>query len=148
MQVKYFRGNYTLGIGQAYVILTIGEDAVDFISEKFIIFEGYDGGVKQKFYRTRYPKSSDITLSNFISDESENCKTDIHSILFANYLKELNSINHNYRIELIESGSNLISFLLERFKSNIEDLKLKTSDDNLKVLINKYKSIEILKVDL
>lgn len=147
MQTYYFRGNYTLGLGQPYLILSIDEDKADFISEKCIIFEGFDGVVRRKFHRVRYPKFSDISLESFSLEEFENSKEKINLILVDNYESQLKLLNYNYRIELVESDSNIISLLIEKFKVDMDHLKLSTINKDLRLLIDKYKSIDILRED-
>jgi c-di-AMP phosphodiesterase-like protein len=145
MQTYYFRGNYTLGLGLPYVILSIDEDESDYISEKCIIFEGFNHLVKRKFSRIKYPKFSDISLESFRLEEFENCKAEINSILVDNYEPQLKLINYNYRIELVKSDSSIIITLIKKFKEDMAHLKAKTINSDLRLLIDKYKSIDILR---
>lgn len=148
METIFFTGNYTLGIGHPYVILTTDQDAVKFHSEKIIIFEGFNGQTSFLAYRTNYPKLSGRTIEDFISNEIQTCKDDIlHKILFAKYEQQLQAINYNVKIELIETNANILAFLRDKFPAVLNNIKSRTINDKLKSQIEIYQSIVVERDD-
>lgn len=148
METKYYTGNYTLGIGQPYVILTIDQDETNFHSEKIIILDGFDGQKSFLAYRTKYPKMTDRTIDDFISTEIQTCKDDIlHKILFSKYHAQLQSINFNVKIELVETNANVLGILRDKFPTELNNIKSRSINEKLKILIGLYQSIVIERND-
>ena len=148
METKFYTGNYTLGIGQPYVILSIYDDDTDFHSEKIIIFEGFNGQKSFLAYRTKYPKITGRTIDDFKATEFQTSKDDIlHKILFTKYYKELQAVNFNVKIELQEANANIIGFLRDKFPAELNNIKSRSINDGLKSLIGVYQSIVIERND-
>ena len=148
METRFFTGNYTLGIGHPYVILSIDQDTTDFHSEKIIIFEGYNSQTSFLAYRTKYPKITGRTKDYFILSEIQTCKDDIlHRILFSKYQQQLQAINYNVKIELNETNENILAFLRDRFPAVLNNIKSRSINEGLKSLISIYQSIVIERND-
>jgi hypothetical protein len=62
METKFYTGNYSLSIGQPYVIISAEDKGTEFYAEKIIIFEAFNGQQSILAYRVKYPKISDRTL--------------------------------------------------------------------------------------
>lgn len=148
METKYYTGNYTLGIGQPYVILSIDQDPNYFHSEKIIIFDGFDGQKSFHAYRTKYPIMTGGTMDDFISTEIQTCKEDIlHKILFSKYYTQIQAINFNVKIELVETNANVLGLLRDKFPTELENIKSRSINEKLKLLIALYQSIIIERND-
>lgn len=148
METKFFSGNYTLGIGQPYVILSTYQDSENYRSEKIIIFHGYNGVNSFVAYRTKYPIISGKTIEEFISTEIQVCKDDILSkILFPKYYQQLEAANYNVKIELKETNSGVIGLLRDKFPTEIENIKTRTINKILKAQIAIYQSVIVERND-
>ena len=148
METKFFTGNYTLGIGHPYVILSTDQDATDFHSEKIIIFEGFNGQPSFLAYRTKYPMLPGRTIEDFILNEIQTCKEDIlHRILFQKYQQQLQAINYNVKIELTETNANILAFLRDKFPNELNNIKSRTTNEKLKSLIDIYQLIVVERND-
>lgn len=144
METNFFTGNYSLTLGQPYVIISSTENEVEFIAEKIIILEGFDGQQTVLANRVRYPKISDRSLNDFIHSEIQVCKDDIfYKILFTKYKAELERRNFTVNIELRETNQNIISLLRDKFPIILNNIKAQTENDKLRVLIELYQSISI-----
>ncbi len=148
METKFYTGNYSLTLGQPYVIISATESTTDFTAEKIIIFEGFNGQQTVLANRVKYPKISDRSLEDFISSEVQVCKDDIfYKILFTKYKNELEQRNYNVNIELRETNINIISLLRDKFPTILTNIKNNTMNDKLKALIELYQSIVIERND-
>lgn len=148
METKFYTGNYSLTLGQPYVIISASESPTDFTAEKIIIFEGFNGQQTILANRVKYPKISDRSLQDFISSEVQVCKDDIfYKILFTKYKAELEQRNYNVNIELRETNTNIISLLRDKFPTILTNIKNNTMNEKLKALIGLYQSIVIERND-
>lgn len=148
METKIFTGSYSLTLGQPYVIISATENDVDFIAEKIIIFEGFDGQQTVLANRVRYPKTSDRSLKEFILSEIQVCNDDIfYKILLTKYKAELERRNYTVDTELRETNTNIISLLRDKFPAILNKIKVHTINDKLRVLIELYLSIVIERND-
>jgi hypothetical protein len=148
METKLYTGNYSLTLGQPYVIISASENQTDFTAEKIIIFEGFNGQQTFLANRVKYPKISDRSLQDFIASELQVCKDDIFfKILFTKYKVELEQRNYDVNIELIETNTNIISLLRDKFPSILTNIKNNTMNGKLKTLIGLYQSIVIERND-
>lgn len=148
MKTKFYTGNYSLSLGQPYVIISATESTTDFIAEKIIIFEGFNGQQTVLANRVKYPKILDRSLEEFISSEVQVCKDDIfYKILFTKYKNKLEQRNYNVNLELSETNTNIISFLIEKFPIILTNIKNNTMNDKLKELIELYQPIVIERND-
>lgn len=148
METKFYTGNYSLTLGQPYVIISANETPTEFTAEKIIIFEGFNGQQTILANRVKYPKISGRSLADFISSEVQVCKDDIfHKILFTKYKNELEQRNYNVNIELTETNTNIISLLRDKFPTILTNIKNNTANVNLKTHIELYQSIVIERND-
>lgn len=148
METKFFTGNYSLILGQPYVIISAEGNESEFIAEKIIIFEGFNGQQTVLASRIKYPKIADRSLTDFVASEVQVCKDDIfHKILFTKYKAELERRNYNVNIDLIETNQNILSLLRDKFPTILNNIKHHTINDKLKALIELYKSIVIERND-
>lgn len=148
METKFYTGNYSLAIGQPFVIISAEEKETEFIAEKIIILNAYDGKQTLLAYRIKYPKINNRTLNDFILSEIQVCKDDIfHKILFVKYKKQLEKLNFNVIIELTETNSNILSYFREKFPDILDNIKNHTVNGELKALIKLYQSIVIERND-
>lgn len=144
METKFFTGNFTLGLGHPYVILSTSQEGMDFYSEKIIIFEGFNGHKSFLAYRTKYPILAGRTIEDFISNEIQTSKDDIlHKILFQKHQQQLQAINFNVKIELTETNANILAFLRDKFPTELNNIKNRTTNEKLKSLIGLYQSIVV-----
>ncbi|MCA6460956.1 MAG: hypothetical protein IM571_04895 [Chitinophagaceae bacterium] len=148
METKFYTGNYSLTLGQPYVIISASESQTDFTAEKIIIFEGFNGQQIILGNRVKYPKISNRSLEDFISSEVQVCKDDIfYKILFTKYKTELEQRNYNVNIELRETNTNIISLLRDKFPRLLTNIKNNTMNEKLNALIGLYQSIVIERND-
>lgn len=148
MEIKFFTGNYSLTLGQPYVIISATENDSEFIAEKFIIFEGFNGQQTVLANRVRYPKIADRSLNDFILSEIQVCKDDIfYKILFTKHKAELARRNYNVNIDLRDTNPNIISLLHDKFPTILNQIKTHTTNGKLRVLIELYQSILIERND-
>lgn len=148
METKFYTGNYSLTLGQPYIIISASESSTDFTAEKIIIFEGFNGQKTILANRVKYPKISGRSLEDFISSEVQVCKDDIfYKILFTKYKSELEQRNYNVNIELTETNTNIISLLRDKFPTILTNIKNNTINEKLKILIGLYQSIVIERND-
>jgi len=148
MELKIYTGNYTLRLGQPYVIMSAKDSGKEFIAEKFIIFEASDEP-KIIARKIKYPKIENRSLEDFINTEKEVCKEEIRSdILFQYYQNQLEQLNYDVKIELIDSNPNLLRLLRNKFPEILEKIKNNTMNAELKKLINIYQSIEVEEIDM
>jgi hypothetical protein len=144
METKFYTGNYSLSIGQPYVIISAEDKGTEFYAEKIIIFEAFNGQQSILAYRVKYPKISDRTLEEFIALEIQVCKDDIfYKILFEKYKEKLERRNYNVNIELRETNSNILSLLHVKFPAILNKIKARTMNEKLKSLIESYQSIVV-----
>lgn len=144
METKFYTGNYSLTLGQPYVIISASEREIDFTAEKIIIFESFNGQQTILANRVKYPKISDRSLQDFISSELQVCKDDIfYKILYTKYKVELEQRNYNVNIELRETNTNIISLLRDKFPLILTNIKNNTMNEKLRTLIDLYQSIVI-----
>lgn len=148
METKFYVGNYSLTLGQPFVIISASEREIDFMAEKIIIFEGFNGQQTILANRIKYPKISDRSLQDFISSELQVCKDDIfYKILYTKYKVELEQRNYNINIELRETNTNIISLLRDKFPLILTNIKNNTMNEKLRTLIDLYQSIVIERND-
>lgn len=148
MELKFYTGNYTLQIGQPFVILSAEARENDFFVEKFIIFESFDG---QRVHANKYtyPKLHNRTLDDFIATETEVCKDDIlHKIIYQHYQTQLQQLNYNVKVELLVSNPNLLSLLRDKFPKILDKIKTHTVNKELQELIELYQSIVVERIDI
>jgi hypothetical protein len=148
METKFYTGNYSLTLGQPYLIISASESPTDFTAEKIIIFEGFNGQQTILANRVKSQKISDRSLEDFISSEVQICKDDIfYKILFTKHKNELEQRNYNVNIELREINASIISLLRDKFPTILTNIKNNTMNEKLKILIELYQSIVIERND-
>jgi hypothetical protein len=148
METKFFTGNYSLTLGQPYVIISATEKDSTFQAEKIVIFEGLNGQQIVLANRVKYPRIENRSLDEFISSELQVCKDDIfYKILYTNYFDELERRNYNVNVELRETNPNIISLLKDKFPIILSNIRDNTINEKLKELIELYQSIEIERKD-
>ncbi|WP_452597114.1 hypothetical protein [Pontimicrobium sp. MEBiC01747] len=148
MITKYYSGNHSLTLGQPFVLISADEQEKEFYAEKFIVFESYDG-ITLIANSVNYPKVDGQNLNEFIKSELEITKDDIiHKIIYAKFEKQLERLNYDFKIDLIESDSGILSLLRNKFPEELNSIKNKTSDPELIRLIKMYQSFRIFRTDL
>jgi hypothetical protein len=148
METKFFTGNYSLTLGQPYVIISAKENENEYIAEKIIIFEGFDGQHTFLANKVKHPKVLERSLNDFILSEIQVCKDDIfYKILFTKHKTELAKRNYNVNIELRETNPNIISLLRDKFPTILNNIKNQTMNEKLKAQIKLYQSIVIERKD-
>lgn len=148
METKFYAGNYSLTIGQPYVIISAEDKGTEFVAEKIIIFDAFNGEQTLLANRIKYPKIYERTLEDFISSEIQVCKDDIfHKILFKKYKEQLEERNYNVNIEFRETNSNILSLLRDKFPTILNNIKIHTVNKKLIDLIGLYQSIVIERTD-
>ncbi len=144
MTTKFFRGNYILGVGQPFAILSIDETPTDFILEKIIFFEGADGNVHPLSNKIKYSKDLFPLLNTLQEDQIDIIESDIATLILDKYPTQLKSIGYNYNINIVEEMDSLISLLLHKFEAFMNSAQTHTMNQDLRNLIIKYKSIVVI----
>ncbi len=148
METKFYTGNYSLTLGQPYVIISATEHESTFQAEKIVIFEGFNGQQTVLANRVKYPKISVRSLDEFISSEIQLCKDDIfYKILYTKYHDELERRNYNVNVELRETNADIISLWRDKFPEILSIIRDNTINEKLKEVIKLYQSIVIERND-
>lgn len=141
METKYYVGNFVLGMGQPFVVLSVEEMDETFRVEKLILFKGFNEQTFQLSQRYKYPNILNRTLDDFIDYEILQCKDLIfYSILYKNFKSIMEEFKYNISIELKENDSQIVWLLNRKFPKQMESLKLKTTNIDLKRTIEQFQS--------
>lgn len=148
MLLKFYSGRYNLSFGQPYVIMSVWDDPQYFYNEIFIIFDGYDGNVISKAYRTKYPKFENKTIEDFIDTELQKVKDIIfYKILYVAYKKQLERRIYDTSIDLQESSDRILILMREKFKNLLRNIESETTNDLLAKRLQLYRSFVIERND-
>jgi len=141
--IKYYQGNYTLKFGHPMVIISAIERDKDFYAEKFILFE-YSKGIKLVPTKVTHPKIENQTLKEFIESELAVTKDDIyHKIILIEFEEKFPNEVYNFQINLSETDQSILSILKEKNSDKLKEIMSKTSNHELKQIIQIYLSFRI-----
>lgn len=148
MQTKFYSGNYSLSLGQPYVIISSWEDEKNLYCETYIIFEGYNGNNYGKKSRIKYPKFDGSTLTDFVEAELQKIKDKIfYDILLVHYKQQLEVKNYNVQINLREVNESILMLLRDKFLHLISLIQDDTKNELLSSKIRLYRSIQVERTD-
>lgn len=143
METRFYSGNYSLTLGQPYIIISAEERENEFYAEKIILFEGLRGVRAIKTERS-YPKiNPNDTLEKFISMQLDQSKDDIiFKVLHVGYNDLLEKNGYTYKIDMRETDFTLLSL----FRNKFPDITTKIRETtNNKFLRDHIKLVESIK---
>lgn len=147
METRFFTGNHLLSIGHPYIIISAEEKATEFIAEKFIIFEAFDGQTVLKS-RVKYPKTGYWTLEDFITAEVQICEDEIvNKILNKKYETQFSKLEYYADFSLRKSNWGIIGLLRDKFPTELNEIKETTYNELLKMRIELFQSIIVERND-
>ena len=147
METRFFTGNHLRSIGHPYIIISADEKATEFIAEKFVIFEAFDGQTVLKS-RVKYPKTGFWTLEDFISAEVQVCENEIiDKILNKKYETQFSELDYFADFRLRESNWEIIGLLRDKFPAELDGIKRSTYNELLKSRIDLFQSIDVERND-
>jgi hypothetical protein len=149
MITKYYTGNFILGLGVPYVVLS-GNDvgALGYRLQKFIIFFGYDGSVNIRTQIVKVPKVLHETLEDFIQAELFFIKEDIFSMINKNFEDRLKQLSFVANIELKESNLNVLLVIAEKEPKFLKYIQKHSFDNALIEKISLVFNLNISREDI